>query len=604
MKYLVVPAAVAALANTLGAQKINGWYPCNLRTFATPAPAPSPTSSGQANNVESLTLRGWRFDDQNPANAIFRSLIVNPATDISITLGAAAATSAECAEITMPLCHEGICASNGTINVFVKRMRAARGRSNASAKSLWVLQGGPGASSVNMEGIMAALYDAPGSYLGGAVDVYTMDHRGTGRSGLLSCVASQVETSGSPTKGSVNSQSFPACIQDVNTQLGDDADVNLLKAYSTTSAATDLSNLISLFGTTGGETTVYGVSYGTYLVQRLMQLGNPNVKGYVLDGVVSQSGSKVGEKVLIYRINRCNSNDATAVSNFITAYYNMYNATPHVLSSDALDSSMLYNLVALSELFTFPTPTRATLQQRFINTSIASDTSNLVTMYCLASGGKDPGCASERVAPSKYRFIYPTDKYFDVPITIPAGTSVLLMSGLLDPQTPPKFAKYQLNSFVGTAKKLIEFPTSAHGTILNTPVTLQNKVPCGTTIVSSFVVAGLDSLDVTCLDYLAPIAFTVKSSLGQRLMETDDVYDGTPNKTIAPRIPSPSSTDGVPTSHADSSSTWRGVAIAAIVVVVALVVAFVVVVVRLRRQAREAKDVPAPEYVLNDQGAA
>ncbi|ETW10431.1 hypothetical protein, variant [Aphanomyces invadans] len=560
MKYLVVPAAVAALANTLGAQKINGWYPCNLRTFATPAPAPSPTSSGQANNVESLTLRGWRFDDQNPANAIFRSLIVNPATDISITLGAAAATSAECAEITMPLCHEGICASNGTINVFVKRMRAARGRSNASAKSLWVLQGGPGASSVNMEGIMAALYDAPGSYLGGAVDVYTMDHRGTGRSGLLSCVASQVETSGSPTKGSVNSQSFPACIQDVNTQLGDDADVNLLKAYSTTSAATDLSNLISLFGTTGGETTVYGVSYGTYLVQRLMQLGNPNVKGYVLDGVVSQSGSKVGEKlsfadwsvnmneigqtflaqcgkdafcsakfststiqdtlksiytsldakpkgtacgaflqslssmppsyllrqlfgqllqsqavrsfipVLIYRINRCNSNDATAVSNFITAYYNIIGASDE---SDALDSSMLYNLVALSELFTFPTPTRATLQQRFINTSIASDTSNLVTMYCLASGGKDPGCASERVAPSKYRFIYPTDKYFDVPITIPAGTSVLLMSGLLDPQTPPKFAKYQLNSFVGTAKKLIEFPTSAHGTILNTPVTLQ-----------------------------------------------------------------------------------------------------------------------------------
>ncbi|KAF0770092.1 hypothetical protein AaE_002627 [Aphanomyces astaci] len=300
MKWMLVAAALACLHDTISARKINGWYPCNLRTFATPAPATTTSSTGQAMDDESPTIRGWRLNDQDPANAIFRSLIVNPATDMSITLGAAAAApTVECAEITMPLCHEGICESNATITVFVKRMRAAPGRNTTAAKSLWVLQGGPGASSVNMEGIMAALYDAPGSYLGGSVDVYTMDHRGTGRSSRLSCVASQVETSGSPTKGHVTSQSFPDCIQDVNMQLGDDADVNLLKAYSTTSAATDLSKIISLLNTTpNAHTTVYGVSYGTYLVQRLMQLANPNVKGYVLDGVVSQSGSKSGEKVL------------------------------------------------------------------------------------------------------------------------------------------------------------------------------------------------------------------------------------------------------------------------------------------------------------------
>ncbi|ETO63963.1 hypothetical protein F444_18411, partial [Phytophthora nicotianae P1976] len=39
------------------------------------------------------------------------------------------------------------------------------------------------------------------SLLEGTVNVYTMDHRGTGRSTLFDCVAAQVTTTGSP-KGS------------------------------------------------------------------------------------------------------------------------------------------------------------------------------------------------------------------------------------------------------------------------------------------------------------------------------------------------------------------------------------------------------------------
>jgi hypothetical protein len=49
---------------------------------------------------------------------------------------------------------------------------------------------------------------------GGTVDLYTMDHRGTGRSSRLSCVASQVETSGNP------NGVFANCIQDINVELG------------------------------------------------------------------------------------------------------------------------------------------------------------------------------------------------------------------------------------------------------------------------------------------------------------------------------------------------------------------------------------------------
>ncbi len=55
---------------------------------------------------------------------------------------------------------------------------------------------------------------------GGSVDLYTMDHRGTGRSNRLVCEASQVETSGSPSKAAVSDEEFSHCIQDINIELG------------------------------------------------------------------------------------------------------------------------------------------------------------------------------------------------------------------------------------------------------------------------------------------------------------------------------------------------------------------------------------------------
>ncbi|OQR83391.1 serine protease family S33 [Thraustotheca clavata] len=204
--------------------------------------------------------------------------------------------SFECAQFTLPLCHAGVCDSNKTIEVFVKRALANK----QNPKAVWLLQGGPGASTAGtMEKIMVSVYKR----LDGAANVYTMDHRGTGRSHRLGCTAAQVETSGSPTYGEITPEVLSACIQDVNIQLG--ASINckwfilqhennnsfiasILSAFSTTSAALDLSTLINYTNNT--NTYVYGVSYGTYLVERLMQLNNSNIRGYILDGVVSQSG--------------------------------------------------------------------------------------------------------------------------------------------------------------------------------------------------------------------------------------------------------------------------------------------------------------------------
>ncbi|KAL7680405.1 putative peptidase S33 tripeptidyl aminopeptidase-like, alpha/Beta hydrolase [Plasmopara halstedii] len=142
------------------------------------------------------------------------------------------------------------------------------------------MQGGPGASSSAMESAMVEIH----TRLSGSVNVYTMDHRGTGRSTLLDCVAAQVTTTGSPFGSSIEVSEVPACAQALEKKYGN------LSSFSMTTAATDMATFIANH-TNGVDTIVYGVSYGTALVERLIHLNPPKVIGYVLDGVATSSGS-------------------------------------------------------------------------------------------------------------------------------------------------------------------------------------------------------------------------------------------------------------------------------------------------------------------------
>lgn len=53
----------------------------------------------------------------------------------------------ECAEVDVPLCHEGVCKSDRMINLFVRRLLAKAKTTGTKRKALWLLQGGPGESS-------------------------------------------------------------------------------------------------------------------------------------------------------------------------------------------------------------------------------------------------------------------------------------------------------------------------------------------------------------------------------------------------------------------------------------------------------------------------
>ncbi|KAF4128326.1 hypothetical protein GN958_ATG22404 [Phytophthora infestans] len=225
-----------------------------------------------SNSSSSLKLNGWY-----------------PCSDYTFSdSGSTDAQNAECATYSAPLCYPGVCeAPDGvdqTVDIFVKRLPAA---SPKTASNIWVLEGGPGYASNGLESLMATLHQN----LKGTVNVYTMDHRGTGRSTLLDCQAAQAFTSGSPGKKSIDYLEFPP----LERKYGD------LASFSTTSAAKDVVTLLSEVSN-GEHTVIYGISYGSLLVERVIHLDPPNVVGYVMDGIATTARASNNEFPYISRI--------------------------------------------------------------------------------------------------------------------------------------------------------------------------------------------------------------------------------------------------------------------------------------------------------------
>lgn len=95
------------------------------------AAAASSASSASAWDGE-LTINGWypcsKTDEQGLEDAL--------------------PVPFECAEVRVPLCWDGICESDKTIDLFVRRLPAVAASADGEpTKAVWFLQGGPGGSS-------------------------------------------------------------------------------------------------------------------------------------------------------------------------------------------------------------------------------------------------------------------------------------------------------------------------------------------------------------------------------------------------------------------------------------------------------------------------
>ncbi|ETW05851.1 hypothetical protein H310_03512 [Aphanomyces invadans] len=507
------------------------------------------------------------------------------------------ATPAECADVALPLCYPGVCDSTKTISVFVKRLLAAKPPADKQARALWMVQGGPGFGSPSLEPGLLDAYKA----FNGTLSVYTIDHRGTGRSTILDCTTNSNKLT--------RWHALAKCHHELKTLYGG----NGAAGFSVTSAASDLAAVMqapSLFDST--DIFVYGVSYGTYTVTRLMHMQPPNVKGYVLDSIQSEEfgstkdapyysnwdrdvgdavdqyfahcdndsfcSSKLGKPSskqalvdvynalesrtspcydvllskanmsnmaspaeyvgstlysmlgdkstwsllapFIFRLRRCSQDDRDMFGRMTTlddsdARMNLF-LPPRRGGSAYLKaegfSSVLYNTIVFSELWQRPSPTMDAMANDTKNALFGSKNANglhdTFQEYCVYVQNSDAVCQGYPVY-SGGGFVYPRDAYWNKTASIPPGASAMLLSGLMDPATPPKYAQDQFTNMKGTDKVLLQFPFGGHGTLSTTPLVDQPNVDCANAIFYQYMRnrGKLHGLDTTCVDKVQTLDF-------------------------------------------------------------------------------------------------
>ena len=175
----------------------------------------------------------------------------------------------ECATIEVPLDHQK--PEGETIPFFVARKLSGK----VGAPQLWLLDGGPGSSGEDMFwGLVGQFAQAmPG------VDLYVPAHRGTGRSAGLTCAG---EAHGTPRDVELSPEEWKACSEELTAKWGEK-----LAFFNTTSAAKDLGLAVERSRTPDQKVFLYGLSYGSYLVWRYLQLYPEQPAGVIQDSVVS-----------------------------------------------------------------------------------------------------------------------------------------------------------------------------------------------------------------------------------------------------------------------------------------------------------------------------
>ena len=153
------------------------------------------------------------------------------------------------------------------IELFVRKFPAPKHRRG----QIWLVAGGPGEAGASFYPVLPALRRAFSGY-----DLVIPDHRGTGYSTKL-CPAQEAPES--PAGISLAGEEWGPCIGFMH------ANVERSRAFTITNASHDLARLIGQYRQPGSM-YVYGVSYGTQLILRMMQAAPVKLDGIILDGMV------------------------------------------------------------------------------------------------------------------------------------------------------------------------------------------------------------------------------------------------------------------------------------------------------------------------------
>lgn len=153
------------------------------------------------------------------------------------------------------------------VDLFVRKFPAG---AKATRGQVWLIAGGPGESGASLYPFVDVFRRAFPDR-----DLLIPDHRGTGASSRLCPMQEAVDSAGGV---ALTGDEWGPCIGTLH------ADTPRAHAFTITNAAHDLSHLVTRYRG-DGEVLVYGVSYGTQLVLRMMLAAPVRVDGLVLDGL-------------------------------------------------------------------------------------------------------------------------------------------------------------------------------------------------------------------------------------------------------------------------------------------------------------------------------
>ncbi len=171
-----------------------------------------------------------------------------------------------CVTTHVPLRHES--PANGSLKLFVRWFPAETVERRGE---VWLLAGGRGESGASLYPVVVTFRRAFPGY-----DLVIPDHRGVGRSERICPVQ---EAADSADGVALAGDEWGGCIGAMY------ADAARTQAFSVTEAAQDLALLMSRYRGSG-PTYLYGVSYGTQLALRALQVAPMPLDGLILDGLV------------------------------------------------------------------------------------------------------------------------------------------------------------------------------------------------------------------------------------------------------------------------------------------------------------------------------
>ncbi|MBX3191827.1 MAG: alpha/beta fold hydrolase [Labilithrix sp.] len=471
-------------------------------------------------------------------------------------------TRAECANITVPLDWND--PGGRRVTYFVKRLP---GTSSGAHKQLWLLQGGPGGAGDTLETLADEVVSkAP------AFDVYVPDHRGTGRSAYLGCPNAMAKRHFDPR----------ACAAEAQAEWG----ASGFAAFTTTNAARDLGYAIERTRAEGQEVHVYGVSYGTYLAQRYLQIFPTQPTAVTLDGVC-QAGlcsymkigywfDRIGKKYL----GECAANASCAEKLGPNPIATVKEALaiadagtcPGIAGVDAAALRQLFSYFIASFDLRVLIPSTA---YRIVRCSPddAAALEHMTAALSRAPGGpfapagelssevlglhiafseleEDPPALS---ADLEALFDDPVFTTFDATVRDvweswpryphdewvgkypSSNVPILMLNGTLDPQTPQEFAEQIAPHYAMPAQSLVLLPRAAHCTLTQSPTsTWPGTETCGMNVWRQFLAAPAAALDTSCRDRILTHDFAGSPSIAQYFYGEPSLWGGATTSSAAP----------------------------------------------------------------------